>query len=212
LRPAPSRGHLYVTRYTEGFSHFVTSMTAPVASGWSVCRVGLAPTGKRRLLTAHANSGHCPRARRMCQVASLLPCPTGSAGRKARESGLQPNAQVGPSAGIPEAAMCARHFQVRSRCGGPTKGARRLVAPFLGEANTGCDFTTGGPLLARASRSRRLHVQFNVEKHGVLERALVAPVALECTHPGRALISACSGNDLEFADNMAACLGCRIRE
>ena len=34
---------------TRGFSHFVTSMTAPVASGWSVCRVGLAPTGKRRL-------------------------------------------------------------------------------------------------------------------------------------------------------------------
>src|SRR5208282_2333381 len=49
LRPAHSRGHLYVTRYTEGFSHFVTSMTAPVASGWSVRRVGLAPTGKRRL-------------------------------------------------------------------------------------------------------------------------------------------------------------------
>jgi hypothetical protein len=32
----------------EGFSHFVTSMTAPIASGWSCCRVGLAPTGKRR--------------------------------------------------------------------------------------------------------------------------------------------------------------------
>jgi hypothetical protein len=30
----------------EGFSHFVTSMTAPVASGWSVRRVALAPTGK----------------------------------------------------------------------------------------------------------------------------------------------------------------------
>jgi hypothetical protein len=42
-----------VTRYTEGFSHFVTSMTAPVASGWSVRRVGPSPTGKRRLLTAH---------------------------------------------------------------------------------------------------------------------------------------------------------------
>jgi hypothetical protein len=37
-------------------------MTAPVASGWSVRRVGLAPTGKRRLLTAHANSGHWSRA------------------------------------------------------------------------------------------------------------------------------------------------------
>jgi hypothetical protein len=40
----------------EGFSHFVTSMTAPVASGWSVRRVGFAPTEKRRLITAHANS------------------------------------------------------------------------------------------------------------------------------------------------------------
>jgi len=37
----------------EGFSHFVTSMTAPIASGWSDCRVGLAPTGKCRLCTAH---------------------------------------------------------------------------------------------------------------------------------------------------------------
>jgi len=44
----------------EGFSHFVTSMTAPIASGWSGCRVGLAPTGKRRLCTAHANNGSRP--------------------------------------------------------------------------------------------------------------------------------------------------------
>ena len=27
----------------EGFGHFVTSMTAPIASGWSGCRVGLHP-------------------------------------------------------------------------------------------------------------------------------------------------------------------------
>jgi hypothetical protein len=33
LRPARSRYHQFVTRYTliEGFSHFVTSMTAPIA-------------------------------------------------------------------------------------------------------------------------------------------------------------------------------------
>src|SRR4249920_292753 len=43
----------------EGFSHFVTSMTAPIASGWSGRRVGLAPTGKRRLVTAHRRSGRC---------------------------------------------------------------------------------------------------------------------------------------------------------
>ena len=49
---------IYRDTLSEGFSHFVTSMTAPVASGWSGCRVGLAPTGKRRLFTAHATSGH----------------------------------------------------------------------------------------------------------------------------------------------------------
>jgi ATP-dependent Lon protease len=41
----------------HSFSHFVTSMTAPVASGWSIRRVGLTPTGKRRLSTAHTLSG-----------------------------------------------------------------------------------------------------------------------------------------------------------
>ena len=35
-----------VTRFTRGFNDFVTSIVAPVASGWSSCRVGLAPTGK----------------------------------------------------------------------------------------------------------------------------------------------------------------------
>jgi hypothetical protein len=41
---------------TEGFSHFVTSIAAPVASGWSDCRVGFAPTGERRLCTARTHS------------------------------------------------------------------------------------------------------------------------------------------------------------
>ncbi|WP_235008017.1 hypothetical protein, partial [Caballeronia humi] len=31
-----------------------------VASGWSGCRVGLAPTGKRHLFTAHTRSGPLP--------------------------------------------------------------------------------------------------------------------------------------------------------
>ena len=45
-----------VTRSIRGSSHFVTSMTAPIASGWSGSRVGLSPTGKRRLCTAHVES------------------------------------------------------------------------------------------------------------------------------------------------------------
>ncbi len=40
-----------VTLYTGGFSHFVTSMTAPVASGWSYDREGFAPTGKSATFT-----------------------------------------------------------------------------------------------------------------------------------------------------------------
>ena len=47
---------VYRDTLIEGFSHFVTSMTAPIASGWSGCRMGLAPTGKRRLITAHTRS------------------------------------------------------------------------------------------------------------------------------------------------------------
>ncbi len=50
LRPAHSRGHQFVTRFTRGFNHFVTSIVAPVASGWSGCRVGLSPTGKSAAL------------------------------------------------------------------------------------------------------------------------------------------------------------------
>src|SRR6202158_4853013 len=50
-------GPPYVARYVEGFSHFVTSMTAPTTSGWSIRRVGFAPIGKRRLITAHTLTG-----------------------------------------------------------------------------------------------------------------------------------------------------------
>ncbi|SAL81568.1 hypothetical protein AWB67_05877 [Caballeronia terrestris] len=58
LRPAHSRCHrfvTFVTRLPESFSHFATSMTAPVASGWSGCRAGLTTAGKRRLFTAQTH-------------------------------------------------------------------------------------------------------------------------------------------------------------
>ena len=44
------------TLYTGGSDGFVSSTTAPIATGRSdSCRVGFAPTGKRRLCTAHCN-------------------------------------------------------------------------------------------------------------------------------------------------------------
>ncbi len=46
LTHSGSRGLPIRDTLPEGFSHFVTSMTAPVASGWSdSCRVRFAPTG-----------------------------------------------------------------------------------------------------------------------------------------------------------------------
>ena len=40
--------------FTEGFSRFVTSTTAPIATGWSdSCRAGLTPAGRPCLCTAH---------------------------------------------------------------------------------------------------------------------------------------------------------------
>ena len=39
-----------MTLYTEGFGRFVTSTTAPIATGWSdSCRVGISPTERTRL-------------------------------------------------------------------------------------------------------------------------------------------------------------------
>jgi len=47
-----------VARYTEGFSHFVASMTAPVASGWSESPGGSRTHWKPPPFTAHTLSGH----------------------------------------------------------------------------------------------------------------------------------------------------------
>jgi hypothetical protein len=62
---------VYRDTLSEGFSHFVTSMTAPVASGWSGCRVGLTPTGKRRLCTAHAKIGQSFHSTRQLEPATV---------------------------------------------------------------------------------------------------------------------------------------------
>jgi hypothetical protein len=47
----------YAVLCIEGFGSFVTSTTAPIATGWNdSCRVGIAPTEDRRLGTAHTDS------------------------------------------------------------------------------------------------------------------------------------------------------------
>jgi hypothetical protein len=79
LRPAHAHGHQVVTALSRGFRHFVTSMPAPVASGWSVRRVGLSPTGKRRtyrsrflLCSRKVPCGHSMR-RHSVQIHNSIP-------------------------------------------------------------------------------------------------------------------------------------------
>ncbi len=48
-------------------------MTAPVATGWSLGRVGLTPTGKRRLCTAHTHSGRTRRSEAVIETSLFDP-------------------------------------------------------------------------------------------------------------------------------------------
>ena len=58
LPPAHSLDPPKVTRYIKGFSYFVTSIAAPIASGWSIIAGWDShPLGKRRLITAHTHNG-----------------------------------------------------------------------------------------------------------------------------------------------------------
>jgi len=61
---------VYRDTLSEGFSHFVTSIAAPVASGWSGCRVGLAPHWK-------APPCHGARVKRTCRPAECQNCANG---------------------------------------------------------------------------------------------------------------------------------------
>jgi hypothetical protein len=62
-------------------------VAAPVASGWSFCRVGFTPTGKRRLVTAHTRSGRLANGRsaRLLQVSGVS---CGSCTQSGPEDGL----------------------------------------------------------------------------------------------------------------------------
>src|SRR5262249_27692084 len=57
LRPAHSRCHQFVTRYPKASAISFPPQLLRLLPAGAVCRVGLAPTGKRRLATAHAKSG-----------------------------------------------------------------------------------------------------------------------------------------------------------
>jgi hypothetical protein len=96
---------------SEGFSHFVTSMTAPVASGWSICRVGLAPTGKRRLVTAHTRSGPLQQDRpSLCAAAASRILSTVNASMALR--GGSPGSEAARANCLSRSLFCGVDFRV----------------------------------------------------------------------------------------------------
>src|SRR5262249_16828339 len=63
LRPAHSRCHQFATRIPKASAISLPPHLLRLLPAGAVCRVGLAPTGNRRLSTAHANSRHSNRRR-----------------------------------------------------------------------------------------------------------------------------------------------------
>src|SRR5204862_1429207 len=62
LRPAHSRGHHFVTRYPKASDILSPPCLLRLLPAGANRRVGLAPTGKRRLVTAHPLCGHSLRS------------------------------------------------------------------------------------------------------------------------------------------------------
>src|SRR3984893_12058288 len=131
----------------EGFRHFVTSMPAPVASGWSGCRVGLAPTGKRRLVTAHTLKSHS--------------WPTPVYGRAVQGADIRAGFRHTPIAGsrqLVEQRLCLFEILCVETLGEPAVdrceqaarlGALALVAPPPPEARRGAPYLGFGRHLPR---------------------------------------------------------------
>jgi hypothetical protein len=72
LRPAHLRGHQFVTRYPEASDISSPPCLLRLLPAGANRRVGLAPTGKRRLVTAHPLSGHCPAVPQPTQLGGEL--------------------------------------------------------------------------------------------------------------------------------------------
>src|SRR6185436_8261054 len=107
-----------------GFDDLVTSFVATIATGWSdPCRVGLSPTRKPRLSTAHSGNG------------VTFPAPSGRWGAQtcpdSEEAARQP--QISPGHPLTREEMEARDqgpgspappTPIRSTCGVPCPRAR----------------------------------------------------------------------------------------
>ena len=121
-----------MTSYTEGFSHFVTSMTAPVASGWSVRRVGFAPAGKRRLLTAHdaREPRKLPAVLSADEVVRFLEAVSSLKARIALTTAYAAGLRVSEVTGLKAADIDSDRMVIRVECG---KGGKERYVMLSGQ-------------------------------------------------------------------------------
>src|ERR1700719_2436687 len=138
----------------EGFRHFVSSMPAPVASGGSGCRVGLAPTGKRRLVTAHTHS-----SRLLWLTEATLPISAGGSSKQEqrwRENGSEPQVEAASKRQEADPVRCECRAAAQQS---PLRSRRWPRSAVLGLHGKRCC----APDHSRAKRrALRLHVQQGV--------------------------------------------------
>jgi hypothetical protein len=147
-----------------GFRHFVTSMPAPVASGWSGRRVGLAPTGKAP--PCHGARGN--RTLHFWPPAKPRPSPAQKSCRLSSNSFAPINElscrKILPNSAKPPYRLCRRrYYGTRSTLGGGSivsRSARRVRVEI-----------SKNLLQSRRHINRRMHVWIAVS-NPILHRNL----------------------------------------
>ena len=136
LPPAHARGHQFVTRYPKASDISSPPCLLRLLPAGANRRVGLAPTGKRRLVTAHPLSGHCRMAREAARTGRRRRFPVGwphllqagtACGRRGyidplQHAGATDGLRRSPSIGV----RCEKTHRIRC---GPTKNPINSVGP-----------------------------------------------------------------------------------
>ncbi len=125
LRPAYLPSHI-MALYTGGFSRFVASTAAPIATGWSEsCRAGFAPAGKPCLRTAHTS-------KHVRQTDNLMAC--GNPDGLNREPFLRTKVAHILSKSFSLAGRLVRRLQRFGSSDNPSAATRTLSRPGSGRA------------------------------------------------------------------------------
>ena len=118
LRPAHSRGHQFVTHYPKASDISSPPCLLRLLPAGANRRVGLAPTGKRRLVTAHPHCGHCVEP-----VAASQWGGNATFGAKTASISMRPDAIAVTASAIDNGLGLAQRIEDLSSSGSPRRCA-----------------------------------------------------------------------------------------